>query len=108
MTVYVDDDRERRGRKIPCHMWADDFGELLRMADLIGIARNKLRRPPRAPLLHFPVSAAKKAQAVALGAVTTDMFGPAEYVARRNGNLRMLDRIEEARRRQAELHRIAS
>jgi hypothetical protein len=100
VTVYVDDDRQRRGRKIPGHMWADDLGELLSMADRLGIARKRLRRPPRAPLVHFPVSGPKKAQAVALGAVTTDMFGPAEHVARRNGNLRMVATIEDVRRRQ--------
>jgi hypothetical protein len=99
MTVYVDDVRYRFGRTIMCHMWADTLDELLSMADRIGVARKRLQKPPKADWVHFDIAVSRKARAVALGAVLTDMFGPAEHVARRTGNLRMVGTIVDLRRR---------
>lgn len=84
MTVYVDDVRHRFGRMVMCHMWADRLGELLDMADRIGVDRRWLQQPPKASWVHFDVSLGMKAKALAAGAVLTDRFGPVEHVARRD------------------------
>lgn len=99
MTVYVDDVRHPFGRMVMCHMWADTLDELLAMADRIGVARKWLQEPPKASWVHFDISLTKKTKAVALGAVVTDMFGPAEHLARKVGNLRMVQSIVDARTR---------
>jgi len=39
VTVYVDDMRAPFGRLVMCHMIADTDGELLEMADRIGVQR---------------------------------------------------------------------
>lgn len=98
MTVYVDDVRHGFGRMVMCHMWADTLDELLAMADRIGVQRKWLQQPPKASWVHFDVSLAKKRQALAAGAVLTDMFGPAEFEAKRKGNDSMLNAIANSRR----------
>lgn len=82
MTVYVDDARHRLGRMIMCHLWADSLDELLAMADRIGVARKWLQQPPKASWVHFDISLGRKAQAIAAGAVLTDIYGPVEHRAR--------------------------
>jgi Protein of unknown function (DUF4031) len=83
MTVYVDDVRHRFGRMIMSHMWADSLGELMAMADRIGVARKRLQQPPKASWVHFDISLDKKARAIAAGAVLTDKYGPLEFLAKR-------------------------
>ena len=104
MTVYVDDVRHRYGRMVMCHMWADDPLELLAMADAIGVDRKWLQGPPTASWLHFDVSLGAKAKAIALGAVLTDKYGPAEHVARQaiKSAERKLAMIAAARARRQE------
>jgi hypothetical protein len=97
MTVYVDDVRHPFGRMVMCHMWADTLDELMAMADRIGIARKWLQKPPKASWVHFDVSLGKKAQAIALGAVLTDMFGPLEHCARLEGNQKQLEMVRRSR-----------
>lgn len=101
MTVYVDDVRHRYRRMVMCHMWADTLGELLEMADRIGVDRRHLQRPPKASWVHFDVCLAMKAKAIAHGAVLTDKYGPLEHEARAEGNDNMLDTIARLRARKA-------
>lgn len=68
MTVYVDDMRAPLGRMVMCHMVADSPAELLAMADRIGVARRWLQDAGTCRE-HFDVCAAKRAAAVAAGAV---------------------------------------
>lgn len=69
MAVYVDMAANAYGRMIMCHMLADTIGELLAMADNIGIARRHFQ-PMSHP--HFDVSKGYRSKAVALGAVEID------------------------------------
>ncbi|CAN7332736.1 DUF4031 domain-containing protein [Bosea sp. LjRoot90] len=90
MTVFVDDVRHQFGRMVMCHLWADTEAELLAMANRIGVARKWIQGHPtlsfgkhrNASWVHFDISLGMKAKAIAAGAVLTDMFGPAEHVAR--------------------------
>lgn len=83
MTVYVDDMRAPLGRMVMCHMIADTTGELLAMADRIGLNRLWLQKAGT-PHEHFDISLAKRRAAVAAGAreVTMDELG-AILLARR-------------------------
>jgi succinylglutamate desuccinylase len=83
MTVYVDDVRHSFGRMTMCHMWADSEDELHAMADRIGIQRKWFQQPPKASWKHYDISLGKKALALELGAVLTDLFGPVEHRAKR-------------------------
>jgi hypothetical protein len=84
---------------VMCHLWADDLGELLAMADRIGVARKHLQRPPKASWVHFDICLAMKAKVIAAGAVLTDKYGPLEHEARANGNHNMVDTITRLRAR---------
>lgn len=53
MTVYVDSARNPYGRMLMCHMVADGVGELLEMADRIGLARRHFQRES---FPHFDLS----------------------------------------------------
>lgn len=97
MTVFVDDVRHQFGRMVMCHMWADTLGELLEMADQIGVQRKWLQQPPKTSWVHFDVSLSCKAKAIAAGAVMTDRFGPSEHVAKLRGDTRVLERIAYSR-----------
>lgn len=98
MSVYVDDVRIRYGRMMMCHMWADSLDELLAMARKIGVAEKWLQRPPKASWVHFDICHSKKKRAVAEGAILTDRFGPAEFVAKLNGQDEVLRRVAQSRR----------
>lgn len=69
MTVYVDDMRARVGPMVMCHMLADTDDELHAMADRIGVDRRWHNKPPKASTSHYDISLAKRAIAVAAGAV---------------------------------------
>ena len=97
MTVYVDDVRHSFGRMIMCHLWADTLEELLAMVDRIGVQRKWLQQPPKASWVHFDIAISKKMLALAAGAVLTDRYGPAEHVARLEGNTAMVERIASIR-----------
>jgi hypothetical protein len=104
MAVYVDDLQIPYGRMKMCHMFADTREELLAMADRIGVARKWLQQPPKASWLHFDICLSKRAEAIRHGAIATDRYGASEFVAKREGNQTMLDRIAHARaRREAPL-----
>lgn len=102
MTVYVDDARIPVGRMLLAHLWADDRGELLAMADAIGIGRRHLRLDG-AP--HYLVCLARRGAALARGAVPADYLAFAEAVARAGLASPVPSRAAKAR---AALERIAS
>lgn len=97
MSVYIDNVRHAYGNMIMCHMWADSLNELLLMADTIGVQRRWLQKPPKASWVHFDIALSKKQLALNAGAILTDMFGPAEHVAKLTGNQRRLDQIVYSR-----------
>ncbi len=107
MTVYVDNVRHPFGRMIMCHMWSVSIDELLTMADRIGVGRHWIQGHPtlslprfrKASWVHFDIALSKKAQAIALGAVLTDMFGPLEHCARLQGDVAKLKQIAQFRAR---------
>lgn len=72
MTVYVDTERNRFGRMIMCHMFADTAAELHQMASEIGMRRTWYQAPdaPKpASFPHYDVCISRRACAVELGAV---------------------------------------
>lgn len=83
VAVYVDDMRARYGRMIMCHMIADVDADLHAMADRIGVARKWHQAPPLHDS-HYDISLAKRALAVAAGAV--------EISARQSACMRLLRR----------------
>jgi hypothetical protein len=101
VTVYVDDVVHRYRGMHMCHMWAHCLGELLKMADTIGVARKWIQAPPKAAWVHFDVSKAAKTKALAAGAVLTDRYGPLEHVARLKGDTAKLERIKRRRQRRS-------
>jgi hypothetical protein len=72
MPVYVDNAKNPYGRMLMCHMLADTIGELLEMADKIGIARRHFQ-PWSHP--HFDLSQSFRARAIAAGAIPVDRRG---------------------------------
>ena len=101
MTVYVDDVVHRYRGMHMCHMWSPCLGELLRMADTIGVQRKWIQYPPSAFWVHFDISAGRKAKAIKAGAVLTDRYGPLEHVARLQGDTAKLAQIEQRRQRRS-------
>lgn len=69
VSVYVDGERNRFGRMIMCHMFADSLAELHAMALAIGMDRDWFQ-PLSFP--HYDVSLSRRARAVSLGAVEVD------------------------------------
>ena len=74
MAVYVDDMAAPFGRMVMFHMVADTDDELHAMADRIGVAR-RWHQKPGTPHSHYDICKAKRAQAVAHGAVEIDRAG---------------------------------
>ena len=72
MTVYVDGERNRFGRMIMCHMFADTPAELHAAAAAIGM-RREWYQPTSFP--HYDVCLARRARAVENGAVEVDRRG---------------------------------
>jgi hypothetical protein len=69
MTVYVDGERNRLGRMVMCHMFADTVCELHEMAEAIGMDRDWFQ-PLSFP--HYDVSLSRRAVAVSKGAIEVD------------------------------------
>lgn len=84
MAVYVDTPRHPVGRMIMCHMLADSIEELLAMADQIGVDR-KWFQPLSHP--HFDICKAKRAKAIAAGAVEVDRRQLADAMKRYRARL---------------------
>ncbi|MEC7763343.1 MAG: DUF4031 domain-containing protein [Pseudomonadota bacterium] len=73
MTVYVDTMRARFGRMTMCHMIADSTGELLAMADRIGVQRKWIQNPG-SHREHFDIALSKRKLAIEAGAVEVSMM----------------------------------
>lgn len=75
MAVYVDSERNRFGRMVMCHMFADTAAELHAMAEAIGMRRSWYQTPDgpkRASFPHYDVCLMRRAKAVELGAIEVD------------------------------------
>jgi len=81
MTIYVDDVRHNFGCMVMCHMWqspSDDYGDLLAMADNIGVARKWIQGHPTLSFgkhrltswVHFDISLGAKEKATFFDAAT--------------------------------------
>lgn len=68
MTVYVDDSQIKFGRMRMCHMIADSTGELLVMAERLGLRPEWIQKAGTA-YEHFDVCMSKRSVAIGLGAV---------------------------------------
>ncbi len=101
VTVYVDPSRHPYGRMIMCHMWADTEAELHAFAERLGLRRAWFQEPPKARWKHYDICRSKRALAVKLGAVETDIYGPSEFLARQSGNGLLLAQIALRRARRA-------
>lgn len=66
MAVYVDNFEARFGRMLMCHMRANTFEELHKMADKIGVNRKWFQSDSRYP--HYDICKSKKALAIKFGA----------------------------------------
>lgn len=69
MAVYVDQERNKLGRMVMCHMFADTLAELHDMAQKIGMRRDWFQ-PLSFP--HYDVSLSRKADALRHGAIEVD------------------------------------
>lgn len=69
MAVYVDTERNRLGRMVMCHMFADTPAELHDMAERIGMRRAWYQGPGKASFPHYDVCLSRRAQALSLGAI---------------------------------------
>lgn len=90
MSVYVDQVQEWGARKgfkwtRSCHMYADTVEELHAMADAIGMRREWFQDHARLP--HYDLVPARRARAVALGAVEHDRHQMEEFMRRGRGEL---------------------
>ena len=76
MAVYVDElfntmwaDKSRWRHNKACHLWGDTDEELHKFAAKIGLLRRWFQDHPRLP--HYDLTAGKRREAVAAGAVET-------------------------------------
>ena len=86
MSVYVDELRNVHCKpnwpySRACHMFADTAAELHEMAGLIGQSRSWFQSRPDFP--HYDLTAHKRQQAIARGAVAVDRERMRAFVERR-------------------------
>lgn len=75
MSVYVDNERNRFGRMVMCHMFADTPAELHDMATRIGMRRAWYQTPDgpnRASFPRYDVCLMRRAKAIQMGAIEVD------------------------------------
>ncbi|MFA7254101.1 MAG: DUF4031 domain-containing protein [Patescibacteria group bacterium] len=88
MSVYVDQLKKtpptpnwRHTRA--CHLYADTLVELHEMAGLIGLSRSWFQS--RADFPHYDITAYRRQQAIARGAIETDREHVFQYVQKKRG-----------------------
>lgn len=101
MSVYVDSVRNRLGRMIMCHMWADTERELFDMAEKLEMRAAWVQRPPKVRWVHYDLSLGRKQQALSLGAILTDKYGFLEFVARQENDIATVKRVARLRKQWA-------
>lgn len=85
MAVYVDNMRANLGRMKMCHMIADSTGELLAMADRIGVDRKWIQKAGT-HREHFDIALSKRKLAIEAGAIEVSMMDLGRILrARRDG-----------------------
>lgn len=87
MAVYVDDMRAPFGRMVMCHMVADTDDELHAMADRIGVAR-RWHQKAGTHRSHYDICLAKRALAVAAGALEVTQREVARIARRKRADAR--------------------
>lgn len=83
--VYVDNMQAGFGRMKMCHMIADTPGELLEMADAIGVQRKWVQYAGTYQE-HFDICMGKRQKAVELGAKEITMMELGRMTAKRKGS----------------------
>jgi len=64
-------------------MWTDgELPELLSFATKLNLSHRWLQKPPKASWTHFDISLGYKQDAIKMGAVLTDKYGPVEFTWR--------------------------
>lgn len=99
MPVYVDEAIFTwRGKKW-CHMFCEDETTLHEFAKRLRLLRGWFQKPPRASWKHYDITAAKRAQAIRLGAIPVDKFEALIVSKRMSGQLtaRQVERVTSAR-----------
>ncbi len=82
MSVYVDDMRAPYGRMLMSHMVADTTGELLAMADRIGVSQRWLQCAGT-HREHFDVCLSMRKLAIQQGAVEVTLLWIGKFISRR-------------------------
>ncbi|GJD89385.1 hypothetical protein BHAOGJBA_2912 [Methylobacterium hispanicum] len=70
--VFVDEAVHPWRGRLWAHLFSPDLEALHAFADRLGLRRDWFQRPPRASWPHYDVTAAKRAQAIRLGALAAD------------------------------------
>lgn len=83
MTCYVDQSRNRLGRMVMSHMFADTLGELHDMAAMLGLRREWFQ-DHNVP--HYDVCQSKRALAIWLGAVEIERGEVVKIIRRWRGS----------------------
>lgn len=87
MAVYVDDAIHPWRGKLWCHLFSDDLDELRAFAARLGLRRSWFQQPPAASWPHYDTVAARRQQALRMGALSADRYTLAEVAWRLQGRL---------------------
>lgn len=97
MAVYVDKAIFPWRGKLWAHLWADTEDEMHAFARKLGLLRGWFQHPPKASWKHYDVTAAKRDQAIRLGAIACDRYEALYQEYMKEGFIRGMDRIELVR-----------
>lgn len=99
MPVYVDEPIFAwRGKKW-CHLFCEDEPTLHEFAQRLGLLRGWFQKPPKASWKHYDITAAKRMQAIRLGAISVDKYEALIVSRRMEGRLtsKVCEMVEKAR-----------
>lgn len=74
MTIYVDDAIFPWRGALWGHLFCEDLEELHDFAAHLGLRRERFQHPPHASWPHYDVTAQRRIEAIALGAVAADRY----------------------------------